>query len=137
MAVVEELIRGESNGSISFGNYQLAQKAKREDFEFNGDVYKVKTFATMTKLEKNGLFVYESVPGTSVTGMAQTADGVAFEIEGKEDAQIVVGLADETGYEVFVNGESHGVVKTGLGGKLTINTELEEGVAVKVEIRKN
>ena len=31
MAVVEELLRSESNGNISFGNYELAQKAKLED----------------------------------------------------------------------------------------------------------
>ena len=52
MAVVKELIREESDGSISFGNYTLAQKAKLEDFEHAGDLYKVKTFSTMTKLEK-------------------------------------------------------------------------------------
>ena len=66
MAVVEELLRSESNGNISFGNYELAQKAKLEDFEHRGDIYKVKTYRDITKLEKNGLFLYESVPGTSV-----------------------------------------------------------------------
>ena len=30
-----------------------------------GDLYKVKTFKEITKLERNGMFVYESVPGTS------------------------------------------------------------------------
>ncbi len=66
MAVVEELLREESDGTISFGNHELAEKKKLEDFEHEGDLYKVKTFQTMTKLERNGLFVYESVPGTSV-----------------------------------------------------------------------
>ena len=66
MAVVEELLREESDGTISFGNHELAEKKKLEDFEYEGDLYKVKTFQTMTKLERNGLFVYESVPGTSV-----------------------------------------------------------------------
>lgn len=56
MAVVKELIREESDGSISFGNYTLAQKAKLEDFEHAGDLYKVKTFSTMTKLEKTVCF---------------------------------------------------------------------------------
>lgn len=61
MAVVTELLRGESDGTISFGNHKLEQKAKLEDFEHAGDLYKVKTYATMTKLEKNGMFMYESV----------------------------------------------------------------------------
>ena len=58
MAVVEQLLRSEADGSISFGNHALAHKAKLEDFEHGGDLYKVKTFATMTKLEKNGMFLY-------------------------------------------------------------------------------
>ena len=66
MAVVKELLRAESDGTLSFGDYTLASKTKLEDFEFQGNLYKVKTFAEITKLEKNGMFVYESVPGTAV-----------------------------------------------------------------------
>ena len=61
MAVIKELIRKENNGSISFGNYELPQKTKLAYFEVNGDLYKVKTFKEITKLEKNGTFVYESI----------------------------------------------------------------------------
>ena len=66
MAVVKELIRIEDNGTISFGDYELASKSKLSDFEYQGDMYKVKTFREITKLERNGMFVYESVPGTTV-----------------------------------------------------------------------
>ena len=66
MPVINELIRAEENGTISFGNYMLDVKSKAEDFEHDGDLYKVKTFKDITKLERNGMFVYESVPGTSV-----------------------------------------------------------------------
>ena len=52
MAAVEELIRREADGSISFGNHTLSEKAKVEDFSHEGDLYKVKTYRTMTKLEK-------------------------------------------------------------------------------------
>ena len=61
MPVVSELIRIEDDGTISFGNYMLAAKSKLQDFEFQGDLYKVKTFGEITKLERNGMFVYESV----------------------------------------------------------------------------
>ena len=71
MAVVDELIRQETNGSISFGNHKLETKEKVDNFEHDGDLYKVKTFKTMTKLERNGLFVYESVPGTSVLDFSE------------------------------------------------------------------
>ena len=136
MAVVEELIRSEADGTISFGNHLLAEKAKKEDYEHQGDLYKVKTFSTMTKLEKNGLFVYESVPGTSVIGLSETADGVQFNVEGAEDAQLTVGLAEDTEYEVIVNGESAGKMKTNLGGKLNISVELSGEGEVSVVIKK-
>ena len=58
MSVISELIRTEADGTISFGNYELAQKSKVQDFEHGGDLYKVKTFKEITKLERNGMFVY-------------------------------------------------------------------------------
>ena len=60
MSVIEELIRSEENGAISFGNHRLEKKAKLDNFEHQGDLYKVKTFHEITKLERNGMFVYES-----------------------------------------------------------------------------
>ena len=66
MAAVKELLRAEADGTLSFGDYTLGSKTKLDGFEFQGDLYKVKTFSEITKLEKNGMFVYESVPGTAV-----------------------------------------------------------------------
>ena len=86
MAVIKELICKESNGTLSFGNYELDSKQKLSDFEFEGDFYKVKTFKEITKLEKNGMFVYESVPGTVVTNLKVTDKETSFAVEGLEDA---------------------------------------------------
>ncbi len=135
MAVVEELICTE-NGTISFGNYVLASKSKVEDFEFAGDLYKVKTFKEITKLEKNGMFVYESVPGTAVHHLQATETGMKFEVEGTEDAQITLELEEEVEYGVFVDGVNVGHMKTNLGGKLSLSVELNEGVSVSVKIEK-
>ena len=66
MAIVKELLKAEEDGSISFGDYTLDAKSKVEDYEFSGNLYKVKTFKEITKLERDGAFVYESVPGTAV-----------------------------------------------------------------------
>lgn len=134
MAVVQQLIRSEADGTISFGNHSLAHKAKLEDYEHGGDLYKVKTYATMTKLEKNGMFLYESVPGTSVNQLRETESGVEFSVEGGSDAQITLGLSDDTEYEVFVSGSSVGKMKTGLGGKLSISVELESMGEVLVKV---
>lgn len=136
MAVISELLRSEENGTISFGDYTLAAKAKVEDFEHKGDLYKVKTFKTMTKLERNGMFVYESVPGTSVSFFEETEAGITFLAEGAEDAQITVELAEDTEYEVTVGGNNIGKMKTNLGGKLNLCVELAGAGEVKVSILK-
>ena len=136
MAVVEELLRAEAEGAISFGNHKLEEKAKLEDFEHGGDLLKVKTYKTMTKLERNGMFVYESVPGTSVTDFKETEDGISFDVEGDEDAQITIGLQDETEYEVFINQESIGKMSTNLGGKLNVSVELAGAGEVNVRVVK-
>ena len=136
MSVVQELIRTEENGTISFGNHELAEKAKKEDYEFGGNLYKVKTSAGMTKLERDGMFVYESVPGTSVNDFKVTADGVTFLVEGSEDAQITIGLAEDTEYEVFVAGSSVGIMKTNLGGKLNIGAELVDEGEVRIQAKR-
>ena len=134
MAVVEQLLRSEQDGTLSFGNHALAHKAKLEDYEHGGDLYKVKTFSTMTKLEKNGTFLYESVPGTRVNRFNETENGVSFLVEGAADAQLTLGLGDDTEYEVFVSGNSVGAMKTGLGGKLSISVELEGMGEVEVKV---
>ena len=51
-----------------------------------GDLYKVKTFAEITKLEKNGMFVYESVPGSTVENFKETETEVEFTVSAPEDA---------------------------------------------------
>ncbi len=133
MAAVAELIRTEADGKISFGNHLLQEKSKKEGFEASGDEYKVKTFKEITKLERNGMFVYESVPGTSVEHFAESENGVSFTVEGTEDAQITLGLEED---DVKINGEDAGRMRTNLGGKLNVSVELAGIGEVKVEISK-
>lgn len=136
MAVIEELICTQADGTISFGNYELDKKSKRDNFEHNGDLYKVKTFKEITKLEKNGMFVYESVPGTTVLNLNTSENGMSFLVEGPEDAQITLELEDETEYTVYVDDNNVGRMKTNLGGKLSLSVELNEGTVVAVRIEK-
>lgn len=137
MAVVEELLRTEENGAISFGNYKLETKAKLENYEHGGDLYKVKTYKELTKLEKNGMFAYESQPGTSVIDFKETEDGVTFTVEADEDTQITVGLEEDTEYSVTVGDTNIGEMKTNLSGKLSISVELEHAGEIAVKIVKN
>lgn len=136
MSVVKELIRTEDNGKISFGNYELAQKSKLSDFEYDGDMYKVKTYKDITKLERNGMFVYESVPGTTVLGLEAEENGMSFVVEGPKDAQITVELEEDTQYKIQIDGVDAGEMKTNLGGKLSFSVELEQAEQVSVRIEK-
>ena len=135
MAVVSELIK-EENGTLSFGNYELDTKTKLDGFDFQGDKYKVKTFKEITKLEKNGSFVYESVPGTVVHGFKSVDDLVEFEVEGLEDSQITLELEAGQEYVIGIDSNSAGSVKTNLGGKLNFSVELNPGQISKIKISK-
>jgi len=134
MEVVKSLIQGEKDGTLSFGDFSQKEKQKKSDFKHEGDLYKVKSFYEITRLEKNGAFVYESVPGTSVFGLRVTDKEIDFEVTGKGDAQITLELEAEKEYEVSVDGSSLGVMKTNLGGKLTFSVETNEETKRKVKI---
>jgi hypothetical protein len=136
MEVVKELIKTEADGTLSFGDYTLATKMKLEKFEHEGDEYKVKTFCEITKLEKNGMFVYESVPGTTVRNFKQLDQALSFLVSGKGDAQFTVELEADAEYLVNINGTDVGIMKTNLSGKLSISAELEETGSVDVTIKK-
>ena len=82
------------------------------------------------------MFVYESVPGTAVTGFKATEEEVSFQVEGQEDAQITLELEAGTEYDIKINGTDAGVMKTNLGGKLSISVELDGSSAVTVGISK-
>lgn len=136
MASADKLLFIEADGSLSFGNHTLAEKSKVEDFPYQGDLLKVKTYQTMTKLEKNGMFVYESVPGTSVSCFNEEAEGVTFKVKGNADSQITIGLEDDQEYKVLIDGQNAGFVNTNLGGKLNISVDLSTGEEVLVEVKK-
>ena len=136
MSVVTELFRSEENGTLSFGDYTLDTKAKKDKIEFEGDMYKVKTFKTMTKLDKNGQLIFESVPGSAVHNFAATTDGVAFEIEASEDVQVTLEVEPEQEYRVYIDNTNVGTMKANLGGKLTLSVELNPGMTAMVRVKK-
>lgn len=136
MSEYTEIIRKDSDGGICFGNYTLPEKTKVSDYEINGDLYKVKTFYEITKLEKNGLFLYESVPGTTVTGLKENANEISFHVSGKGDVQITLGLCENTEYELTIDRATTGTMKTNISGKLNISVDLTEGTEAEVRAVK-
>lgn len=136
MAVIEELIRTEEDNTLSFGNYMLEEKTKLENYEFEGDFYKVKTYNAITKLEKNGGFIYESVPGSTVTNFKSGNESVSFDVQAAKDVQINLELEPDKVYRVFVNDTNVGQMRTNLGGKVNISVALSAHDTAHVLIEK-
>ena len=136
MAVIDELIREEETGALSFGNFALATKTKKDGFQYQGDSYKIKTFREITKLERNGMFVYESVPGTVVHDFRATDKAVNFVVEGEEDSQVTLELEAEKEYKIHIYKVYVGKMKTNLGGKLNLSVELEPSKMVDILVEK-
>ena len=134
--VVKELLRVETDGTISFGDYTLDAKAKLDNFSHNEALYKVKTYKDITKLECNDLFVYESVPGTAVYNFKKEEGEVSFAVEGVEGAQITLGLEPEAENEIIVDNEPAGVMSTNLGGKLSLSVEVETENKVAISVKR-
>ena len=131
MAVISELIRTEADNTLSFGNYALEEKTKLKDYEFEGDYYKIKTYNEITKLERNGAFVYESVPGSTVLHFKAESDAVSFDVESADEVQITLELEADKVYRVFIDDNNIGQMRTNLGGKVTFSAE--NGAHVTVE----
>ena len=136
MAVIDELIREEETGALSFGYFALATKTKKDGFQYQGDSYKIKTFREITKLERNGMFVYESVPGSVVHDFRATDKAVNFVVEGEEDSQITLELEAEKEYKIHIDKVYVGKMKTNLGGKLNLSVELEPAKMVDILVEK-
>lgn len=134
MAAVKELLRAEADGTLSFGDYTLDKKTKLDGFEFQGNLYKVKTFSEITKLERNGMFVYESVPGTAVENFKASEKEVSFGVSGNKDAQFTVELEADSQYVVYMDDVNVGDIATNLSGKLSVSAELipDKNVMVKI-----
>lgn len=130
---MKELIRVEADQSLSFGDYSLDKKAKVENFDVEGDLYKLKTFCEMTKLDKNGILVFESLPGSEVTDFKMKPQGVTFKVESKETVNITIELAPNEEYKIFIDQVEIDRVKANLSGKITFSLEeSHHGKEVKI-----
>lgn len=126
MAVIEELIRRENDGTISFGNYLMDSKRKVSDVEIDGAFYKVKTFKDITKLEKNDKMLLETVPGATVHNLAVGETGAKFSLEGNAGIQVTVELEPDTEYKILIDDITvSSKSKTNMSGKIIFSVELK------------
>lgn len=126
MSIIDEIIRVEENGLISFGDYLSPEKKKRVDFEVDGNLYNVKTCQEITRLEKNGKLLLETVPGAVVHELNVADSKVEFLLEGLEDTRITMELEPEALYRILIEGTNIGNVKSNISGKVIFSLELDD-----------
>lgn len=136
MKTVSTLISGSDDELLAFGDYTQTEKKKFTDFDYRGDLYYVKTFREITKLEKNGMFEFEAVPGCAVFSYDSGADRKSFEVTGEGNTQIVLAVEDGAEYALYINGELADQTGVDISGKFCINVELDPEVPVKIELEK-
>ena len=112
----------------------IRDRTKLDGFDFQGDIYKVKTFKEITKLEKNGMFVYESVPGTAVENFKATENVVSFKVCGETDFQFTLGMEADAEYVVYMDDVNIGDMTTNLSGKLSVSAEAEAGKEIEIKV---
>ena len=127
MSVIEEFIRVEKDGTISFGNFLTDSKKKVVDFEVNGHLYYVKTYSEITRLEKNSKLLLEAVPGAAIHNLYMDGKKVSFSIEGKDDIHVIMELEPNTEYRVIVDDFIVGSVCGNLSGKVNFSVDVKNG----------
>ncbi len=135
MAVINEIIKSVDGESLSFGDYLADGKKKFNDFELGGNLYNVRTHKLVTRLEKNGGLLIETVFGSTVHNLKEKNDCISFDIEGIENTQITMELEGEKEYKIIVDNVNVGSTKSSKSGKINFSVELCENPQC-VEIEK-
>lgn len=134
MAVINEIICTEADGSLSFGNYEVDKKQKVEGFKVGNDTYKVRTHKDVTRLSKNGKLVLETVPGATVHSLKVGERVTAFEIEGRGSTMVTLELDGDSTYSIYVDDVNIDKVNTNMTGKISFSLELDTNCkAVRIE----
>ncbi len=134
MAVIKEGIRESAENTIDFGDYSVVAKLKVDNFESGGDVYKVKTHNEITRLEKNGSMIYESVPGSAVFGFSVSEKLIKFGAEGIGNTQITLELEPQTDYKIHIDNVYADKARTNISGKIIFSVDLNDQLQnIKIE----
>ena len=125
MSVVQEIIKIE-NDNLCFGNYLLKEKNKVDNFVFEDDKYKVKTYNKITRLEKNDSLVLETIPGSAINNFNMSENDISFSAEGFNETQITFDLQANKNYEIKIDNILIGTEKSNSFGKLCFSVNLTD-----------
>ncbi|MDO5695310.1 MAG: endosialidase [Eubacteriales bacterium] len=127
---------GVSGGKLAFGDYKVTEKQK-EQMEFEGDLYKIKSHNQVTRLSRNNVMVFESVPGTRVENFVTAEERIEFDVYGDADASIILAVEDKTNFMLDIDGIVYDNTSYIAPGKLNINVTFEGDGPVHVLVQKN
>jgi len=129
MGIISEGIRINENGSISFGDYLVAEKLKINDFSHGGANYSLRTHKDVTRLERNGELLFEAVPGAAVHDFVIAEDACQFGISGSGGCMVTICLEPQTEYSYTTcatDGHPVSITANRQSGKATIALTLAE-----------
>ena len=80
------------------------------------------------------MFVYESVPGTAVTGFEVRDSSVEFSVESDRDVQITLQMEEDRDYAIYMDDVAAGSMRTNLSGKLVLSVEMNGEKPVRIRV---
>lgn len=128
MGVIEKGMITNEDGSISFGNYETTEKVKIDQYMVGEDEYKLRSYNQVTRLSKNNVLIFESVPGVTVHNFKFTKNNIEFSLEGNKDVQLTLELEPLTTYKIILNGKLVDEQEANaISGKINFSLELADG----------
>lgn len=131
---MSELISVNDIKLLDFGNFTSEKKLK-ESMEFMGDQYNIKTYNEVTRLEKNDLMIYESVPGTEVSNFLDDIEKISFRVKGNGNTSIILAVEENKEFKFSIDGIEYENNSLLAQGKLNVNVDLNEDW-VEIEVNK-
>ena len=126
MPIVKKGIIIDEDKFLSFGNYKLKEKHKITDFDFFGEKLELKTYQKNTRLKKNGMIFFESIPGSAVHKMNINNSPIQFYITGLKTTDITISLQPDTMYRIYADNSDLGETKSTMSGKITFSLDLDD-----------
>ena len=95
MAAVKELLKAEADGTLSFGDYTLGSKTKLDGFEFQGDLYKVKTFSESQSISRELMLIKVKYNKGNRREILETCDVMKANIIDLSKSTMMIQICDE------------------------------------------
>jgi len=134
MSGVLERIRVENDNTLSFGNYEVSEKVKVNNFSHDGNLYDLRSHNKLTRLQKNGSLLIETVPGARVHNLLIAEKKVEFGVEGFDDTQITLELEPGKQYKILIDSTNVGNTSANISGKVSFSAPLNKDIkSIKLE----